>query len=123
MTDKRLIDANALVDKVSLDWGLTHQNQLISATTKLATADAMCKLLGEVAKCQTIDAVEVVHGRWENATVEAYFVPTIEEKTKRDFPCCSRCHQIQSIAAWTNPFNYCPNCGAKMDAKEDKPCE
>lgn len=60
MPDKRLIDANALVDKVSLDWGLTHQNQLISATTKLATADAMCKLLGEAAKCQTIDAVEVV---------------------------------------------------------------
>lgn len=60
MPDKRLIDANELVDKVSLDWGLTHQNQLISATTKLATADAMCKLLGEAAKCQTIDAVEVV---------------------------------------------------------------
>ena len=63
MPDKRLIDANALVDKVSLDWGLTHQNQLISATTKLATADAMCKLLGEAAKCQTIDAVEVVRCR------------------------------------------------------------
>ena len=47
MPDKRLIDANALVDKVSLDWGLTHQSQLISATTKLAAADAMCKLLGE----------------------------------------------------------------------------
>ena len=63
MPDKRLIDANALVDKISLDWGLTHQNQLISATTKLATADAMCKLIGEVAKCQTIDAVEVVRCR------------------------------------------------------------
>lgn len=60
MPDKRLIDANALVDKVRLDWGLTHQSQLISATTKLAVADAMCKLLGEVAKSPTIDAVEVV---------------------------------------------------------------
>ena len=63
MPEKRLIDANALVDKVSLDWGLTHQSQLISATTKLATADAMCKLIGEVAKCQTIDAVPVVRCR------------------------------------------------------------
>lgn len=63
MPDKRLIDANALVDKVRLDWGLTHQSQLISATTKLAAADAMCKLLGEVAKCQTINAVDVVRCR------------------------------------------------------------
>lgn len=63
MNDKRLIDANVLVDKVKLDWGLTHQSQLISATTKLAVADAMCKLLGEVAKSPTIDAVEVVRCR------------------------------------------------------------
>ena len=63
MTEKRMIDANALVDKVRLDWGLTHQSQLISAATKLAAADAMCKLLGEVAKCQTIDAVPVVRCR------------------------------------------------------------
>lgn len=110
MPDKRLIDANALVDKISLDWGLTHQNQLISATTKLATADAMCKLIGEVAKCQTIDAVEVVHAMW------------IREP--RGVVRCSYCdkgYRLTNGGANVLKFFYCPNCGAKMDEnkKED----
>ena len=98
MPDKRLIDANALVDKVRLDWGLTRQSQLISATTKLATADAMCKLLGEVAKCQTIDAVEVVHAYWEEHLGEGYTG-------------CSKCDFIP----YNISDNFCPNCGANMD--------
>ena len=106
MVDKRLIDANALVDKVRLDWGLTHQCQLISATTKLAAADAMCKLLGEVAKSQTIDAVEVVHGRWEDATEVIAGIRHPQTK-------CSACEKVY----WGHrtECNYCPNCGAKMD--------
>lgn len=99
MPDKRLIDANALADKIILDWGLTHQNQLISATTKLATADAMCKLLGEVAKCQTIDAVEVVHGRWVFDRPNHYK--------------CSLCD-----AMWSGVvrfMKFCPDCGMPMD--------
>ena len=109
MPDKRLIDANALVDKISLDWGLTHQNQLISATTKLATADAMCKLLGEAAKCQTIDAVEVVRC-WECKESE-------------------KCPLIGADNLYCNVWDTVVRCngycyqGAKMDAKEDKPCE
>ena len=106
-TDKRLIDANAL-DVI----------RFIPTGGELLTADERgwneCISFLQT-NSKTIDAVEVVHGRWENVTVEAYFVPTIEEKTKRDFPRCSKCHEIQSIAAWTKPFNYCPNCGAKMD--------
>lgn len=104
MADKRLIDANALVDKVRLDWGLTHQCQLISATTKLAAADAMCKLLGEVAKCKTIDAVEVVHGRWES---DMYF----DEPVMR----CTACKRGFAARHKAERFPFCPNCGAKMD--------
>lgn len=99
MPDKRLIDANALVDKVRLDWGLTHQSQLISATTKLAAADAMCKLLGEVAKCRTIDAVEVVHGRWVFDRPNHYK--------------CSLCDAMWSGVA--RFMKFCPNCGMPMD--------
>ena len=50
----------------------------------------------------TIDEVEVVHGRWirgENWAVT-----------------CSVCG-CQAIAH--DGKNYCPNCGAKMDAKEE----
>jgi hypothetical protein len=48
----------------------------------------------------TVDAVEVVHGRWMVNNQEAI---------------CSACKFTTfEWAEWT--FNYCPNCGARMDA-------
>ena len=53
----------------------------------------------------TIDAVEVVHGRWERGI--AYFM-------------CSECRKDAPISSLTGKqykANYCPNCGAKMDGE------
>lgn len=103
MADMRLIDANALVDKVRLDWGLTRQSQLISTTTKFATADAMCKLLGEVAKSPTVDAELVVHAHW---------------KVRRGIPFCSNCLEIINGYSCDHDISTTPRCsfcGAKMD--------
>ena len=54
----------------------------------------------------TVDAVEVVHGRWEKSNIP-------QEKF-----CCSVC----GGACWYYDYEgevaksrYCPNCGAKMD--------
>lgn len=47
-------------------------------------------------------AAEVVHGRWEE-----YLVPHIM--------CCSECDWATGVQ---DDFNYCPNCGAKMDLEE-----
>ena len=52
---------------------------------------------------RTADAVEVVHGRWEE-----YQVPHIM--------CCSECDWATGVQ---DDFNYCPNCGAKMDGGKD----
>ena len=56
----------------------------------------------------TIDAVEVVHGEW----IEVHDwlqIPQEESGTYR----CSACGQVMKY-----PWNYCPNCGAKMDGEE-----
>lgn len=53
--------------------------------------------------CPVIDAVKVVHGQWINKSTP--FNPRVE---------CSVCNHIY----WNygvESFNYCPNCGAKMD--------
>ena len=52
-----------------------------------------------------VDAVEVVHGRW---------IDTPDEMTKYkcDNPKCG----FPSFVPW----NYCPNCGAKMDSEDKK---
>lgn len=56
------------------------------------------------------DVVVVRHGKWKN--------------NKNDYPECTECgympmydHGIDDI--YYSP--YCPNCGAKMDAKEETP--
>lgn len=55
----------------------------------------------EIDKMPTIDAVEVVHGRWD--VIEAS-----DELYK-----CSACGEWQYIPE--EHFAYCPYCGAKMD--------
>ena len=52
--------------------------------------------------CPTVDAVEVVHGRWV-------------EDTATDMIACTECgHAWNTIDNCTETFNYCPNCGADM---------
>jgi hypothetical protein len=54
----------------------------------------------------TIDAVPVVHGRWKSGGI-------LNE--------CQVCGEIYSLNGgnvW-KPWNYCPNCGAKMDGEAD----
>ena len=60
----------------------------------------------------TVDAVPVRHGKWIN---------------DKGLYKCSVCNEF-SIAGWANcipieqmnkTMKYCPNCGARMDAKDD----
>ena len=54
-----------------------------------------------------VDAVEVVHGRWILAD-------------DGDGDVCSVCGtDFCNIIYETGNWNYCPNCGAKMEAQHD----
>ena len=57
-------------------------------------------LVSEILKLPTVDAVEVVHGRWK-------FLNDYQSR-------CSECHEVMWVDHNAEP-NYCPNCGAKMD--------
>lgn len=52
----------------------------------------------------TVDAVEVVHGRWENEQIGFMYYDAI----------CSACKSHNNSAS-----RYCPHCGAKMDGVND----
>lgn len=106
MTDKRLIDANALAERINECWFLTRHQQVISTSAKLAAADAMCKLLAEVAKQPTVDAEHVVHGRWQRLVVDRRHQIEADE--------CSVCG-LKYGGLGIESFRYCPGCGAKMD--------
>ena len=78
---KRLIDANGLIKEANADGAYGY-------------VDAK-----QIADAPTVDAVEVVHGRWISSHDE--------------FCACSIC-KYPFYVGW-NQANYCPNCGAKMD--------
>ena len=88
--EKRLIDANAL--KAEFPTLGNFANDLwLSGAVRMAIDNA-----------PTVDAVEVVHGSWE----EVY---TCGGEWLYAYSCdqCNTEHSRKS--------NYCPNCGAKMD--------
>lgn len=53
-----------------------------------------------------VDAVEVVHGRWENAVCGSCGF---------DLRCLTDGENDLEQWVWDEGFDYCPNCGAKMD--------
>ena len=54
-----------------------------------------------------VDAVEVVHGRWEWITEDVYRCTN-----------CGATNHVKEVMGLPD-WNYCPNCGAKMDGVSD----
>lgn len=103
-TEKRLIDANEAKKKLRAvrEWFVGHpsseQDKLAQAVVKLC--------IEEIEKVKPADAVEVVHGQWVSDKADILFH-------------CSLC-ETQISTDWDYDdlsWNYCPNCGAKMDAE------
>lgn len=71
--------------------------------------DACCA----IEDAPTIEAVPVVHGRWEK---------TIDEKINAWWWTCSECgnYPLQNSLTGSDALSeYCPHCGAKMDGGEE----
>ena len=56
------------------------------------------------------DAVEVVHARWERTEHHGFLR-------------CSKCNDVYISDEWVEEgkWNYCPNCGALMDGRNNVP--
>ena len=56
-----------------------------------------------------VDAVPVVHGRWE------------EKMEHMGLVCCSVCHDCYVEKEWifNKKWAWCPQCGARMDGGDD----
>ena len=108
--EKRLIDANALLLEIEEELAhasffFTHnQNEMIDCGLRIAAND--------IRRQPTVDAVEVVHGRWVGSGQWNHKPCRMKNKEKWQTYLCSECGHSNG-----RRFNdkYCPNCGAKMD--------
>ena len=114
---KRLIDANEELRKIQ---AVLDENKHQKDTVAYRALEAFMEGLK---KAPTVDAVEVVHGRWEDGI-------------------CSNCKKEALSTSWDEPIydydweenlrysytethtehiltDYCPNCGAKMRGNEE----
>ncbi len=98
---KRLIDANAL-----------RVYRGINVGANLGGLRAIV-LEKDIRNAPTVDAVEVVHGRWEK----------IDDFDGEFHWRCSACGVewfFYEEGPQENGCNYCPRCGAKMDGGSDE---
>ena len=98
--EKRLIDANAFIADHCEDCKYFNVNGICTKE------DPVCGAVMLVNEQTTVDAVEVVHGRWEMGIDEGDY----------EYGTCSVCgYNEYNAFGCCLPHNYCPNCGAKMD--------
>lgn len=92
----RLIDADALK---------THVCEMCDDGQRECKGDNSCAILCWINDMPTIEP-EVRHGRWKKKNGEIY---------------CTNCKKSKWSASFElmlRRFNFCPNCGAKMDATD-----
>ena len=77
---------------------------IYASAARKAILEADPKLAYCIDNIPGVDAVEVVHGRWERV------IPTKSAAKWSIKVSCSVCHK----QGYTH-HKYCPNCGAKMD--------
>lgn len=97
-----------------------------NALTAAAVADSdkkrrtWAKAIGVLHDIPAADVAPVVHAKWENCDwVEPYYHGCGTIRIPNAGMKCTNCvHVFKKDLLWKD--NYCPNCGAKMDLKEDK---
>lgn len=105
-TEKRLIDANALMDAFRKHMAWKFDRERCVSEDNCKTCDRGCLWRNIVMDAPTVDAVEVVHGyntgnaRWFECSVCGYGFNDI--------------FLLDEADDMLEP-NYCAHCGAKMD--------
>ena len=98
--EKRLIDANALLDEFLKRYTERERN----GNLVFAACEIKQDFADMISNVPNVDAVEVVHGRWR-----CHGDCGVTE--------CSVCGW--SIEEYVGDYAYCPNCGLKMDGGAD----
>ena len=98
-TEKRLIEM--IAERLKDAYPQADRNNLCPAIYYDDFAEIVDDVLSEIG--ESVDAVEVVHGRWI--------------QSEPGYRLCSHC--IADVAIYSGHRNYCPNFGSKMRGSEE----
>ena len=103
MAERRFIDANNLIEEIREERCYNCRNFKDMKCDYCGTADYIYM----IEDMPAADVAPVRHGRWV-------------EKEKYTFGIMYDCSLCENrILDTGHPWHYCPNCGAKMDEKEE----
>lgn len=102
MDKKKFIDAENLNKRLQRERLLGRSETYITDACNpiVATYERVMQIVNSM---PTADVQEVRHGKWEQ---------------ENDIFTCSECGYQFECEGYTQFFNYCPNCGAKMDGEK-----
>ena len=102
----RYIDADKLILSMRECAGYEHNKH--ATTTWTDACEAFIDEIEDMLVDNKEDVAPVVYARWEWVTKNIYY--------------CTECGRETSVEEYMEKptWNYCPHCGAKMDADEEK---
>ena len=105
--EKRLIDANALITTIQGTASEVARTSPYDPEWFTRLAQRQFEILGIIDEAPIVDAVEVVHGKMRHVFFSY-------QNNHYECTCCNATFLTNSAPYW----NYCPNCGAKMDLED-----
>lgn len=111
MSEVRLIDANALLERMGLTDAVKYGNESADRRHRSYSTWMSYEIADEINDMDTIPAEVVRHARWVG--VEYPDIDDYGAHVTRSFSECSQCSKRVFFNFQRTTF--CPNCGARMD--------
>lgn len=110
----KLIDADKYRDSLEESWKKCHEwhDEADTEEIRIRAEQAEITFMECILRLKdqpTVDAQPVRHGKWDYVTV-------VDEGFWR----CSNCGTPSEALGARKLYKYCPFCGAKMDAEQEK---